>query len=246
MSIVSKSRTIQLNNGQVESQTLSECLKVDFYQLFCSQFSKPSSKTSLKLKAAGQLGIVKRMDAYASIVLESNGKEIISSLESSDSDTVRGWAAFAIGQLPNISLRQRFAHVQKLADDHHFGVREWAWLAIRKYVVAETTEAIKILSDWTSNDSPRIRRYASEATRPRGVWSEHVSFLKQKPETGLLILETLKSDPDKYVQDSVGNWLNDAAKSQPEWVKSVCDQWKSESNTQQTVYIVKKALRSIK
>lgn len=58
-------------------------------------------------------------------------------------------------------------------------------------------------------------------------------------------LENLKSDPSKYVQDSVANWMNDAGKTQPEFVIEICKKWKQESPTKETNYIIKRALRSL-
>lgn len=42
------------------------------------------------------------------------------------------------------------------------------------------------------------------------------------------------------------NWLNDASKTQPEFVRNLCGKWKEESNTEETRYIVKKALRTLR
>lgn len=82
-------------------------------------------------------------------------------------------------------------------------------------------------------------------TRPQGVWAKHIAALKENPEMALPLLEIVKSDLSKYVQDSVGNWLNDAEKSQPEWVLQVCRTWEEESRTKETMRILKRAQRSL-
>lgn len=69
--------------------------------------------------------------------------------------------------------------------------------------------------------------------------------MKQDPELALSILEPLKSDKAKYAQDSVGNWLNDTSKTQPEFVTEICKRWEAESDTKETKYITKKALRTL-
>jgi 3-methyladenine DNA glycosylase AlkC len=65
--------------------------------------------------------------------------------------------------------------------------------------------------------------------------------LKQNPALALPILEPLKSDKAKYVQDSVGNWLNDASKTQPQLVYDICEKWQNESPIKETNYIINKA-----
>lgn len=135
--------------------------------------------------------------------------------------------------------------IQPFSADKHFGVREISWLALRAKIAQNLTKSIEILSAWTLNQDENIRRFTTEVTRPHGVWCEHIEELKQNPELALSILEPLKSDPAKYVQDSVGNWLNDASKTQPEFVQELCQRWEKESDMKETKYITKKALRTI-
>ncbi len=64
-------------------------------------------------------------------------------------------------------------------------------------------------------------------------------------EKAIEILEALKSDTSKYVKDAVGNWLNDASKTRPDWVLKICKKWGENSQSKDTKYIIKKALRTI-
>ncbi len=167
-------------------------------------------------------GIVQRMAQAGGVLREHN---LAGALADHASDTVRGWAAFAIGQDDRTTPMKRLDAIQSFAADPHFGVREWAWMAVRGIIVADPLTCISCLTDWTQHSDPNIRRFASEATRPRGVWAASIPLLRKQPELGLAILLPLRFDAARYVEDSVANWLNDAAKDQPDWVSGLLADW---------------------
>ena len=94
--------------------------------------------------------------------------------------------------------------------------------------------------------SEHLRRFASEALRPRGVWCAHIASLKREPGKALPILSSLRADPSNYVQDSVANWLNDAAKDQPDWVRGLCAEWLKATPADATRRICHRTLRNLK
>lgn len=165
-------------------------------------------------------------------------------LASHTSDVARCWAAqwIAFSALP---LPDKLASAWRFAADPHFGVRELAWMTVRDEIAGDVDHAVQLLQAWATHPDPNIRRFASEATRPRGVWCAQIELLKREPWRGLPLLEPLRADASRYVQNSVANWLNDAAKTQPEWVVEVCGRWGRGRVPESTRYIVRRAQRRI-
>ena len=243
MADIVPARLALLNAGSVASATLTEGLAIDFTQLLAATVPDIGAARLEQMRAQAAAGITKRMALAAQLLLEANADLAV--LQAHPSDTVRGWACFAIAAQAGWSLPQQLAAMRPLADDGHFGVREWAWLALRPRLAAHLLDAIALLASWTADPSERVRRFACEALRPRGVWCAHIAQLKEEPQLALPLLQPLRVDPAVYVQDSVANWLNDAAKSQPDWVRSLCVQWLQESPNAATARICKRAQRSL-
>ncbi|MFD1252523.1 hypothetical protein DEVEQU_02214 [Devosia equisanguinis] len=245
ISDIQPDRLDAMNSGTVEATTLTECLAVDFAALMSQALPDLGETTVTTMRAAANEGISRRMALAGRMLHEAYGRDAIRRLGAHPSDTVRGWACFTIGEDTSLDLASRLDLIRPLADDSHFGVREWAWMAVRPHLAAEIETAIALLAPWTTAPSERIRRFGSEATRPRGVWCAHIETLKHAPEIALPLLEPLRADQAAYVQDSVGNWLNDASKTRADWVQEITARWASESTGPATARICKRALRSL-
>lgn len=245
-----------LNQGEIESVNLTEWLAVNHMTLLqhvlpslglddhldyvSSEVAKQKSQSGMKaIRLIGHL-----LDEVLQEENEEKRVEVIQACGRHVSDSVRCWAAYMNKQRSS-PLEEKLAYIQSFAADHHFGVREMAWMSVRESLSHQLDQSIEYLTEWAKNEDENIRRFSVEAIRPRGVWTKHIELLKQEPERALPILDDLKSDPSTYVQDSVGNWLNDASKTQPNWVRNLCEQWSKDSNTKATSRIVKKAKRTI-
>jgi 3-methyladenine DNA glycosylase AlkC len=208
-----------LEAGQIETANLTEGLAIRMDRLM-SVVAPDSANGAIDMSA----GVVARM-AQAGAALRRLSPKKLTALASHTSDTVRGWAAFAIGQDDSLAPMARIDAMRHFAIDAHFGVREWAWMAVRAVIVAEPLKAIERLTAWSTDANIYAQRFASEATRPRGVWAASIPLLRQTPKHALPILLPLRFTPDRYVEDSLANWLNDAAKDNPVWVKSLLASW---------------------
>ncbi len=241
---------LALDEGWIESKNLVEWLGVDRKKLAKGValefgFGKDVQQALAKLPAASAL---KQSFAIGRLLSESLelGDSAFQALTKHRSDIVREWVAVLIGAVEHVPLKKRLAWIKPLADDENQGVREVAWIALRTRVIDELENAIDCLVPWTGSRRERLRRYASEISRPCGVWAAHIPRLKQSPEMGLPILEPLRADESKYVRDSVANWLNDASKSRGLWVQEIASRWAKESACRETELILKRALRTLK
>lgn len=236
-------RLAELHAGE-PARTLQEALAVDHASLLASLLPAAPADLLEALRRNRTHGPLERMRRTGAAVAERLDAGARERLARSRSDTARGWVCFAVAcelQEPRALL----ASLRSAADDPHFAVREWSWMAARPALTARLEESIRLLADWTADPSERVRRFASEALRPRGVWAKRIPELLRRPQLGLPLLEPLRADPARSVQDSVGNWINDAAKSEPEWARRLCARWLEQSPHPATERIAARGLRSL-
>jgi 3-methyladenine DNA glycosylase AlkC len=243
-----------LNRGEIETANLVEWLAVDQRLLLAHILQQNARihylKPILLLLEQLQKPTVNSINetigrALFDMITQNRDNTFLTILFNHPADLVRCWATYAIGNDKQLEIEELLSSIRPFAADTHFGVREISWMGIRNRIAFDLDRSITYLSLWAIEKDENVRRFATESTRPRGVWCKHIDRLKQEPSLALPILEPLKSDPSKYVRDSVANWLNDASKSQPGFVRALCHRWEEESNTKETHYIIRKALRTI-
>ena len=243
-----------LNQGLLPTVNLNELLALDLAKLarnVAEQVGLPPEAERIvdTLAMLGAFKPIKRHEHVARALYDLTSPRddrdaIAHALATHTSDVARSWAAQWI-LFADLPLAAKLDSVRRFAADAHFGVREVAWMSVRNEVAGELDEALALLQPWVFDSDPNIRRFASELTRPRGVWCAQIEDLKAQPWRALSLLEPLKADPSRYVQNSVANWLNDAAKTQPEWVHELCERWSAQSIAPATAYIVRRARRSM-
>lgn len=129
---------------------------------------------------------------------------------------------------------------------HELTKRFTAEFSVRAFLVARPEETYTRLVAWARDPSVHVRRLVSEGTRPRLPWAQRLKGFQEDPRPVLALLELLKDDPERYVQRSVANNLNDIGKDHPDVVVAVCQEWlKGASGASGRVWIVKHALRSL-
>ncbi len=110
----------------------------------------------------------------------------------------------------------------------HLTIRASCEFAVRPFLRHHLDSTIQTLVRLAGHQDARVRRLASEGTRPRLPWGMSVNALKKNPAIGLRILELLKHDPSETVRRSVANHLNDISRDHPGLVVSVCRRWAAE------------------
>jgi 3-methyladenine DNA glycosylase AlkC len=242
-----------LASGRSETVNLMEWLAADMGHLAANvarEFDSGPIRDCLHRIAPQLAGrsILQRLKMLGSELARTGlriGDSHFDRLAAHGSDLVRQWACYAVnaesfagtaGRAPGHttldlagavyhSVADRIDWTMQFAADPNMSVREAAWMAVRPHVANDLRFAMPVLIELAGSSNANIRRFAVEVTRPRSVWGAHIDDLKARPQIAMDLLNRVQNDPSRYVRLAVGNWLNDASKSQPRWVQEVCANW---------------------
>jgi 3-methyladenine DNA glycosylase AlkC len=115
--------------------------------------------------------------------------------------------------------------------------------AVRPFLLKYTDKMLAQMLEWSLHESYKVRRFASEGSRPRLPWAMAIPALKKDPAAVLLILENLKNDPSEWVRRSVANNLNDISKDHPAVMMTIARKWHGISK--ETDAIIKHGCRTL-
>ena len=100
-----------------------------------------------------------------------------------------------------------------------------AEFAIRPFILQHPDITLPRLLNWTSHKDWRVRRLASEGSRPRLPWGIQLKPFIENPSFVIGILNQLYNDTNLIVRRSVANNLNDIAKDNPELAVETAQSW---------------------
>jgi len=100
-----------------------------------------------------------------------------------------------------------------------------AEFAVRPFIINHEERMMAQMYAWAQHADEHVRRLASEGCRPALPWGQALKKYKEDPTPVLRILTQLRTDPSPYVRKSVANNLNDIAKTHPDVVTQLAQEW---------------------
>ncbi|EDM38306.1 hypothetical protein PBAL39_01787 [Pedobacter sp. BAL39] len=115
--------------------------------------------------------------------------------------------------------------------------------AVRPFLLKYPEEMMEVMVRFSKHQNHKVRRFASEGSRPRLPWAMAIPSLKKNPAPLIPLLENLKNDPSEWVRRSVANNLNDISKDHPDLVIEIARRWSGV--TKETDAIIKHGCRTL-
>lgn len=116
---------------------------------------------------------------------------------------------------------------------------------MRPVIINYPVRSIELLKEWSLDENERVRRLSSECLRIRLPWAKKMYVALDYFDDYFEILDNLKTDPDKYIQKSVANNLNDLYKEDKDKFYFVINSWEKEDISKETAWIIKHGSRTL-
>lgn len=178
--MLQEQRKTLIDLGQLPTRNLAECLAVDQAALAHALAGQLPEALLEQLTASAELaqalGLSKKVAAIGLALgqwLEQAAapwrQQAFERCCTHPSDTVRSWAAFAQAHLSrSLPLEEALQAQLRFARDEHFGVREWAWIALRPRLAQNLDAALLLLGRHVGDADPLVRRFCIEILRLAG------------------------------------------------------------------------------
>ena len=118
--------------------------------------------------------------------------------------------------------------------------------AIRPLLEVYSKKTVSEILKWSKDENVHVRRLASEGMRIHLPWTKKSIVCVENFSSYKKILTNLKNDESKFVQKSVGNNINDLYKSYPDKAEEIVSEWKNDSPSKATEWIIKHGRRNQK
>ncbi|TVQ15591.1 MAG: DNA alkylation repair protein [Balneolaceae bacterium] len=129
---------------------------------------------------------------------------------------------------------------------HELTKRFTGEFAMRPLLDAEPEATLQTVLAWSTDPNVHVRRLASECLRIRLPWAKKSLIALQHFDMYRAVLGNLRHDPEKFVQKSVGNNLNDLMKESPPHAREIIAAWEKDAPSKATEWIIRHGLRSLR
>lgn len=119
-----------------------------------------------------------------------------------------------------------------------------AEFAIRPFLDQHLDATLAHAERWVGDADWRVRRLASEGTRPLLPWGKHVMALKREPGRCLALIAPLATDDSEVVRRSAANHLNDVSRLDVALALQHAESWSAQAG-EAGLQTVRHALRTL-
>ena len=113
---------------------------------------------------------------------------------------------------------------------------------IREFIIKDADRCFERFGEWVTDENANLRLFVAASLYTRGTWQKWLRPYIEDPEPILVLLETLKDDPDTSVREHVATDMRDIVKDYPEAGYTTLERW-HKNGKPETQKILKQALK---